>query len=700
MDKYQETMQAAFREEADELLAELESALLELESTPDDQERIGQVFRTMHTIKGSGAMFGFEDIAHFTHEVETVFDLVRNGQLEVDKALIDLTLQARDHILTLLHEPEVVDEQQGLSIIERMKTLSQAAEGTDQETEDETTPEEAAPGEGDLVCYRIRFQPNQNIFLSGTNPLLLLDELKGLGECTIVADTSAIPTLEEINPELCYTSWDIVLTTVKGLNAIKDVFIFVEDDSKITIDIIQESKTFDAGPEARRLGEILLDKGDIDREKLQQILNEKKLLGDILVDAGLVTNEKVEAALAEQKQIKATRERRLKAETASSIRVRSDKLDTLVDLVGELVTVQARLSQSSAKESGNTDLVAISETVERLTAELRDNAMSLRMVPIGTTFSRFRRLVRDLSNQLGKKIELTTEGAETELDKTVIERLNDPLVHLIRNCIDHGIEIPETRASKGKPETGTIHLKSSHSGAHVLIQIIDDGAGLDLERIRAKAIERKLIEASAELAEREVYQLIFAPGFSTAQVVTDVSGRGVGMDVAKRTIDNLGGAIEIDSRPGQGTTITLKIPLTLAIIEGLLIKIGEDCFVVPLSTVEQCVELTRADVEASHGRNIINLRGEVLPYIKLRETFNIAGDRPAIEQIVVTRTENQPVGFVVDEVIGQIQTVIKTLGKMYQNIDGVSGATILGDGTVALILDVLKLKSVAELDDA
>ncbi|HEC61637.1 MAG TPA: chemotaxis protein CheA, partial [bacterium] len=600
----------------------------------------------------------------------------------------------------LLHEPEVVDEQQGLSIIERMKTLSQAAEGTDQETEDETTPEEAAPGEGDLVCYRIRFQPNQNIFLSGTNPLLLLDELKGLGECTIVADTSAIPTLEEINPELCYTSWDIVLTTVKGLNAIKDVFIFVEDDSKITIDIIQESKTFDAGPEARRLGEILLDKGDIDREKLQQILNEKKLLGDILVDAGLVTNEKVEAALAEQKQIKATRERRLKAETASSIRVRSDKLDTLVDLVGELVTVQARLSQSSAKESGNTDLVAISETVERLTAELRDNAMSLRMVPIGTTFSRFRRLVRDLSNQLGKKIELTTEGAETELDKTVIERLNDPLVHLIRNCIDHGIEIPETRASKGKPETGTIHLKSSHSGAHVLIQIIDDGAGLDLERIRAKAIERKLIEASAELAEREVYQLIFAPGFSTAQVVTDVSGRGVGMDVAKRTIDNLGGAIEIDSRPGQGTTITLKIPLTLAIIEGLLIKIGEDCFVVPLSTVEQCVELTRADVEASHGRNIINLRGEVLPYIKLRETFNIAGDRPAIEQIVVTRTENQPVGFVVDEVIGQIQTVIKTLGKMYQNIDGVSGATILGDGTVALILDVLKLKSVAELDDA
>ena len=700
MDKYQETMQAAFREEADELLAELESALLELESTPDDQERIGQVFRTMHTIKGSGAMFGFEDIAHFTHEVETVFDLVRNGKLEVDKALIDLTLQARDHILTLLHEPEVVDEQQGLGIIERMKILSQAAEGTDQEPRDEATPEEAAPGVGDLVCYRIRFQPNQNIFLSGTNPLLLLDELKGLGECTIVADTSAIPALEEINPELCYTSWDIVLTTVKGLNAIKDVFIFVEDDSKITIDIIQESEAFDAGPEAKRLGEILLDKGDIDRDKLQRVLKEKKLLGDMLVDAGLVTNEKVEAALAEQKQIKATREKRLKDETSSSIRVRSEKLDTLVDLVGELVTVQARLSQSSSKNSGNTDLVAISETVERLTAELRDNAMSLRMVPIGTTFSRFRRLVRDLSNQLGKKIELTTEGAETELDKTVIERLNDPLVHLIRNCIDHGIETPEIRLSNGKQETGTIHLKSSHSGAHVLIQIIDDGAGLDLEKIRAKAIERKLIEPAEELSERDVYQLIFAPGFSTAQVVTDVSGRGVGMDVAKRTIDNLGGAIEIDSRPGQGTTITLKIPLTLAIIEGLLIKIGEDCFVVPLSTVEQCVELTRADVEQSHGRNIINLRGEVLPYINLREIFNVAGDRPPVEQIVVTRTENQPVGFVVDEVIGQIQTVIKTLGKMYQNVEGVSGATILGDGTVALILDVLKLKSVAELNDA
>jgi two-component system chemotaxis sensor kinase CheA len=379
--------------------------------------------------------------------------------------------------------------------------------------------------------------------------------------------------------------------------------------------------------------------------------------------------------------------------------VPAERLDALVNLVGELVTVQARLSQIASRSSDGI-ILSLSEEVERLTGELRDTTLNIRMLPIGSTFGRFKRLVRDLSLELGKEIELTTEGAETELDKTVIEKLNDPLVHLIRNSIDHGIEAPETRTSAGKPRIGTIHLSAVHSGANVKIQIKDDGSGLNKEAILAKAIEKGLVSTNADLTDKELYNFILHPGFSTAQKVTNVSGRGVGMDVVKRAIEGLRGSIDISSEKGKGTTINVTLPLTLAIVEGLLVAIKENYFVLPLSIVEECVELTREDVQKAHGKNIAYIRGEMVPYIRLRKEFNIVGEPPSIEQIVITGNNGDRVGFVVDTVMGEHQTVIKNLGRFYKDVEGVSGATILGDGTVALIVDIPKLIKNVELTEA
>ena len=361
-----------------------------------------------------------------------------------------------------------------------------------------------------------------------------------------------------------------------------------------------------------------------------------------------------------------------------------------MNLVGELVTVQARLTQE-ADTRKDPQLLFLAEEVERLSAELRDNTMNIRMVPIGSTFSKFRRVVRDLSRDLGRQVVMTTAGAETELDKTVIEKLNDPMVHLIRNSLDHGVEQPDVRVAQGKDPEGSIYLEAEHSGSHVLIRVTDDGAGIDKDKIRRKAVERNLMEQDAEISDQELYGFIFTPGFSTATVVSSVSGRGVGMDVVRTNIEELRGSIDVKSSKGKGTTVSLKIPLTLAIIEGLLARVGDECYVLPLAAVEECVELEEEDSGAERGRNLVNLRGELVPYVHLRRHFGIHGDRSETEQIVVTRMDGNRVGFVVDEVIGQHQTVIKNLGFLYRDIKEISGATILGDGTLALIIDVPSL---------
>ena len=732
LEKFKET----FREEAEELLAQLESILLELEAAPTDQELINAAFRAVHTVKGSAGMFGFERVGRFTHDLESLLDACRNGKRLVDKGIVDLTLKARDKIRSMLAEDDgtapfddeaiaLMDEFRKQADLTRAGAAAALPPAAPQAAILSPPPAGAEPGAGrppvsapattapvaapkapsaapasrssaavydvpadELATYRLRWRPAADVFLNGTRVLKLFGELASLGDVTAIPSVHDIPPLESVSAEACYVSWDAVVTTNRGINAIRDVFIFVEDSPELLVERIE---ALPPGHAVRKLGEILLERGVVAPEPLGEALKTQRKLGEVLVERNLVTGDQLASALAEQTHLKRVQERQAEAGTAS-IRVASEKLDQLVDLVGEMVTLQARLSRT-AVGLAEPELSSIAEQLERLVSQLRDNAMSVRMLPIGSTFNKFRRVVRDLSAELGKDVELMAEGAETELDKTVIERLNDPLVHIIRNALDHGIEKPAARTAAGKPARGTVRLSASHSGANVVIQVSDDGAGMDLDAIRAKAVERGIISRDEVLSEAEAYGLVFRPGFSTAKVVTSVSGRGVGMDVVKREIEALGGVVAVESRRGQGSSISLKIPLTLAIIEGLLVRISSEHYVLPLSSVEACLELTAE--EAASGDRLLRYRGELLPWLDLRAFFAVPGEPPATRQVVVVTTQDMRLGLVVDSVVGDYQTVIKPLGRMFKDASGLSGATILGDGTVALIVDFNRLASAA-----
>lgn len=705
----------AFKQEAYELLTELESKLLELEERPDDIDVVNAIFRALHTIKGSGGMFGFDDISRFTHHLENAYDLIRSNKLSVSTAIIDITLQSVDQIRVMLaadpgdttyagkntsivstveriiegiaEEPETskaVVEENGIE--EKISTPEVVIDIPQTDTRNETA------SASEEKTFRIRFKPACDIFLTGNNPVRILNEMRELGKCKIFAYGDSIPTLEELNPEHSYTLWDIIITTSASIEAVKDVFIFVEGESLLQFEELKPEFAEDN----KKLGDILIERGDMKPEDVAKVRDLQRKFGEVAVAAGVVSAEKIQSALIEQQHVRDIAETQKKEEIAT-IRVQSDKLDQLVDLVGELVTLQARLNQLSLK-TNDSELLSIAEESERLTSSLRDSTMSIRMVQIGSTFSKFKRLVRDLSSELGKEIDLETTGGETELDKTVIEKLNDPLVHIIRNCIDHGIERPDERLAKNKNRKGVIHLSAIHSGASVQIKVTDDGRGLNKDAIFKKAVERGVIAQDAHLSDKEVFELIFMPGFSTAEKITNVSGRGVGLDVVKSAIESLRGSIDITSQPGIGTTMVLSLPLTLVIIDGLLVRIAEDHYVIPLSNVEECVALTAEDRAAGHEKRVINIRGEIVPYIRLRERFRVTSDLPEIEQIVIVRIEGKRIGFVVDHVIGENETVIKSLGGLYKHVSELSGATILGNGRVALILDVYKLSDGAEAD--
>lgn len=606
---------AAFLEEAYELLTELQDALLTLEQRPDDMEQIDRVFRAIHTLKGSGQMFGFDDLAAFTHEVETVLDRLRAGRIQVTRKLIDLILASCDHIKRLLDQAQATDSTpltpqedfDGKAIIECLGHLSPESASV------ETIPSEPLESEtirGREQVFRVRFRPSKQLFLTGTNPLRLLDELRELGDCIVMGQIDDIPSLHEMNPEWCYVYWDVLLTTRQPVSAIEGVFIFVEEDSDLQIQSLDEANEEDLDRVHKKLGEILVERGDVSSDELDLALGLQSRIGDILVTSRTVSRGLVNSALAEQRQLESlSRKKQQGLEVVSSVRVPAERLDGLMDLTGELVTVEARLSRI-AGSLDHPELSGVAEEVERLISELRDNTMSIRMVPIGTTFRQLKRLVRDLSGELGKDVELVTEGGETELDKTVIERLHDPLLHILRNAIDHGIESPEERESVGKSCQGTVRLRATHEGAHVLVEVSDDGAGLDPESIRSKAVEKGLIPPTAELSEKEIFELIMLAGFSTARAVTSVSGRGVGMDVVRRGVEMLRGDIEIDSRKGSGTTISIRLPLTLAIIDGLLVNVAEDLYVLPVvdlglklgikaveQTVDTCIIVIEVDID-------------------------------------------------------------------------------------------------------
>ena len=700
---------SVFFDEANELLDNLEGYLLTLENEPENQEVISAVFRTMHTIKGSSAMFGLDEISKFTHKMENAFDLVRQGKAFVTPQLINLTLKARDQIRCMLGS-EITPEIQNASqfIIEELDSCVSGFNTGDsdssasspsqltsqlglkpQEAENSSQASEAAES-----TWRISFIPSESIMQNGTRPELLIRELSEMGTATVVTFADKIPPLSEIEEEKCYLYWDIILTTTKTENDIKDVFIFVDDSSKIKIEKITGVGIH------KKIGEILISRKLITEAELTKVIEEQRKVGDLLVQKNVVSEQQIKAALAEQGHLnKLVKEKEAQistpaqtAVTSQTIRVNASKLDQLVDLVGELVTFDARLS-SIAAELKNPGLQTLTELGEHLIFSLRDISMDMRMLPIGTIFSRFRRLVHDLASQLSKNIELITEGAETELDKNVIEKLNDPLVHLIRNCCDHGVESPETRALAGKNATGKVTLSARHAGAFVLITISDDGAGLDRDAIYSKAVERGLVKPGESIPDKQVYELIFQPGFSTSKAVTSVSGRGVGMDVVKKDIDSLGGSVSIETEKGRGSSFILKIPLTLAIIEGMLVQIGENKYVVPVSGVEECIEYepqSDSDFLCSH----IVARDEYLPCINMRKYFEVPGIAPPDQQVVVVNDQTSKIGIIVDHIIGNHQTVIKPIGKLFKKIEGLSGSTILGDGSVALILDIFKLSDI------
>ncbi|WP_375456914.1 chemotaxis protein CheA, partial [uncultured Methylobacterium sp.] len=632
-----------FRTEAAELLDRLEVTLLDLGDKPEDRALIDTAFRALHTIKGSGAMFGFEQVAEFTHDFETAFELVRQGKVPASLDLVNVSLSAKDHIRALIEQPEATDPIIGQAILAELQRLVARAPAP--------LPHAvvAEPGEPSAAGWRIGIAFDPDILRNGSNPLALLDDLRDLGPCTVTPRLDDVPELGALDPEALAIGWDVTLKGEIARAAIEDVFMFVMDEVKLTLmplAAVQEAP--EAVPAAAPVEAVSVP--------IAPVLLPLPAPVQAVAPASTST---VAATPAPEPRVGG---RRAEDRAGSTVRVEAERLDELMDRVGELVIAQARLSQLAGLRADN-GIKAISEEIERLSSRLRDTTMGIRMVPIGSLFSRFRRLVHDLSRDLGKPVEFVTEGEDTELDKTMIERLADPLVHLIRNAIDHGIEDPARRAAAGKAATGRIALTAEHVGAQVLVTVRDDGAGLDAARIRAKAEENGLVAPGATLSDHEIYQFLFAPGFSTAKAVSALSGRGVGMDVVKKTIEAMRGSIDLSTVPGAGSAVALRLPLTLAIIDGLLIRVGNARYVIPLSTIEECVELPEAD-RAPRGRSFLNIRGDLVPYLRLRELFDSTGAPDPHQKVIITAINGDRVGFVADQIIGSHQTVIKSLSKL------------------------------------
>lgn len=660
-----------FRQEARELLEQLELGLLDLEQTPANGDLINSTFRALHTIKGSGAMFGFTAVAAFVHEFETAFDQVRKGNTRATSELISVALDAKDHIHKLIEHPDTAHTG-GEAILAALHVVISGAPAAPAVAAAPVAAP-AAASTPPTTRWRLRFRLPGDALVYGTNPLLLLDEIRDIGPCTITALTDTIPPLDIIDPEVPYLGWQVDIEAEDPRGAIDDVFMFLKDGMELSVEPLADATaTIDTSQGADI---------DLSLDPAPALL----IPAPPVAEAAPPARVKSAAPPAEDKPAAAA-----ERAASSSMRVDAERLDELMDRVGELVIAQARLTQI-ANMSQDANLKTIAEELERLSSGLRDTTMGIRMVPIGSLFSRFRRLVHDLSRDLGKEIEFITSGEDTELDKTMIERLADPLVHLIRNAVDHGLESAERRLVAGKPAQGTVRLSAVYAGAEVAISVTDDGAGLNAERIRAKAEEAGLIAPDAKIAEADLWQMIFAPGFSTAKEVTSLSGRGVGMDVVKRTIDGLRGSIDVATTPGSGSTMTLRLPLTLAIIDGMLVRVGNGRYTIPLAAVEECVELPEGIEANARGRNFLDIRGSLVPFLRLREVFGTTTAVEPHQKVVIVSSGDGRVGLVVDQIIGNNQTVIKQLSKLHSSLKSFSGATILGDGTVALILDTAHL---------
>ncbi|MCF5711949.1 chemotaxis protein CheA [Pseudomonas tremae] len=676
--------QQTFIVEARELLQAMEESLLQLESEPGDVDAIGAVFRAAHTIKGSAGLFGLTPIVSFTHIVEDVLDRLREGSVSVDAQLIAVLLKSGDHMLELIDVVASRGEQLQPPALEREAALRQALQVYQAPDTTQAADEAAATGvtDGEKVeaSWHISLRFGVDVFRNGMDPLSFLRYLNTLGQMVKVTTvTDSIPAVESWDPESCHLGFEIEFRSAAGHAAINEVFDFVREDCAVEITLIDQVEA---------------DVEPVGTELVSQ--NERSTVvasGELLGDQRAVPREPGIATVVDRPQSGDQ-----KSKDGRYVRVNADKLDELINLVGELVIASAGASLL-AKSCDNDPLQEASSTVSGLVEQILDGALHLRMIPIGDTFNRFRRVVRDVSQELGKDIDLIINGAETELDKTVVEKIGDPLMHLLRNSMDHGIESAEARRAAGKPAKGHLSLNAYHDSGSIVIEIADDGAGLNRERILDKAQQRGLVAAGASLTDQEIYNLIFEPGFSTAEAVTNLSGRGVGMDVVKRNITLLRGTVDLDSQPGQGTIVRIRLPLTLAIINGFLVGIDQSTYVIPLDMVQECIELDEQDRQTSRDNGYLDLRGEVLPLVYLREHFNHEGPAARRQNVVVVRYAEHKAGLVVDDLLGEFQTVIKPLGKLFGALRGISGSTILGSGAVALILDVpALLNQIVQMD--
>ncbi len=635
---------ASYITECLELLAEMEEHLLQLSEESADSEKLNAIFRCAHSIKGGAGAFGLTQIAQFTHILEALLDKLREGKLQPSRTIIDLLLKSRDIVLKMV---TAARDNEPLAPDYGSEMAAELARICDMPPPVSATANSAHKASGQECTYTIQFTPHREMIAHGSDPLLLLRELKRFGTCSITVDTSRVPMLEQLDAEQCYLSWNIRIATAKSVEDIKEVFEFVEDECDLVI--TQEMKQADT--------------------------------------VEITQKPKEESATAAPTAMAA----------ATSIRVDIDKVDRLINMVGEIVIIQAMLAMQTRflSEQAHTDLVSGINELTTHTRELQEAVMAVRMQPVKSIFSRMPRLVRDLSTQLGKDIRLTMSGEQTEVDKTIIEQLSDPLTHMIRNSIDHGVETPDIRTQAGKPAQGQIVLSASHRSGRIVIEVSDDGKGIDRDRVLKKAREKGIVSPDAVLSDSEIDQLIFGAGFSTAEKVTNVSGRGVGMDVVRRNIESIGGTVSLVNTPGNGTQFSISLPLTLAILDGMIVRIANECYIIPIANIIETMRPKQDDVrELANGNAVLNVRGAFVPVLFLCRVFGIrnAQENPSKGLVVLVENGHEQIGLVVDELIGQQQVVIKTLEENADPVPGISGATILGDGKVSLILDIAALR--------
>ena len=670
-----------FQIESLDLLSGMETDLLSLEAENFPQERINSLFRAVHTIKGTGGMLGFTDIVNFTHLVENYLDRLREGTETPNSETVNILLEVKDHLTTLLqlttNQGKVTEElkEKGNAILKKIPDAAEEKKSLESAEESSTVEQKNLENSH----YLIYLKNGKNLFQNALDPYPFFAYLKNLGTVVSFWTDTQFPNLDSFNPELNYLSFGIVFQSDASAKQVESVFDFLQYDSQIGI----LEPTTDAG-------------------KLVSLL-QKLELDPILFLNKLVEIQYISPAeqiycleiLRGVKGVSFTTDQPLKnlpKDTAkpndlalSILKVESHKIDNLVGKVGELVVTSSNLFMLLGEKEDPT-LSEASNNLSRLIGEIREISLKLRMVQIGDSFAKYNRTTRDLGRELGKKVKLYISGAETELDKTIVEKILDPLTHIIRNSIDHGIELPEERVRLGKPQEGNIYLDAYTETGSIVVSIRDDGKGLDKEKIRRKAIEKGLISEASELKESDIFKLIFHPGFSTKDEVSNISGRGVGMDVVLKNISSLRGSVHIESKENEGTTIKIRLPLTLAIIEGFLVSVNENLFVIPMETVMECVEWDESYI--TENRNHIHLRGNILPFIKMHELFQITKSNHDRENLVIVESNGKKAGLVVNKLYGQLQAVIKPSGKLFQKVSELSGSTTLGDGSVALILDI------------